>query len=117
AAVDDGEWQIELNRSVFAAVRLDRALLPRMIEQGSGVMIHVTSIQRQLPLPQSTTAYAAAKCAFSTCPTRPPRILRPEPRCRPTVRAPPRKSRRRVSAWSVSHLAGSKPKRLLRWPS
>ena len=29
-------------------------------------MIHVTSIQRQLPLPEATTAYAAAKAALST---------------------------------------------------
>ena len=48
------------------AVRLDRALLPAMIEQGSGVIIHVTSIQHELPLPDSTTAYAAAKAALST---------------------------------------------------
>jgi NAD(P)-dependent dehydrogenase (short-subunit alcohol dehydrogenase family) len=50
----------------MAAVRMDRALLPAMIEQGSGVIIHITSIQRELPLPQSTTAYAAAKAALST---------------------------------------------------
>jgi NAD(P)-dependent dehydrogenase (short-subunit alcohol dehydrogenase family) len=50
----------------MSAVRLDRALLPSMIAQGSGVIIHVTSIQHQLPLPQSTTAYAAAKAALST---------------------------------------------------
>ncbi len=37
-----------------------------MIEQGSGVIIHVTSIQRELPLPEATTAYAAAKAALST---------------------------------------------------
>jgi NAD(P)-dependent dehydrogenase (short-subunit alcohol dehydrogenase family) len=66
AVLDDGEWQRELNQNLFAAVRLDRALLPSMIEQGSGVIIHVTSIQRQLPLPESTTAYAAAKAALST---------------------------------------------------
>ena len=48
------------------AVRLDRALLPAMIAQGSGVIVHVTSIQHRLPLPQSTTAYAAAKAALST---------------------------------------------------
>ena len=30
------------------AVRLDRALLPEMINQGSGVIIHVTSIQHRL---------------------------------------------------------------------
>jgi NAD(P)-dependent dehydrogenase (short-subunit alcohol dehydrogenase family) len=48
------------------AVRLDRALLPAMVAQGSGVVIHVTSIQSKLPLPEATTAYAAAKAALST---------------------------------------------------
>lgn len=37
-----------------------------MEAQGSGVVIHVTSIQRELPLPGATTAYAAAKAALST---------------------------------------------------
>jgi len=50
----------------MSSVRLDRALLPSMIEQNSGVIIHVTSIQRVLPLPESTIAYAAAKAALST---------------------------------------------------
>ena len=50
----------------MSAVRLDRALLPAMIAQRSGVVIHVTSIQRELPLAHSTTAYAAAKAALST---------------------------------------------------
>ena len=36
-----------------------------MLEQGSGVIVHITSIQRQLPLPESTIAYAAAKAALS----------------------------------------------------
>lgn len=66
AALDDDEWMKELNQNLMAAVRIDRALLPSMIEQGSGVIIHVTSIQRELPLPESTTAYAAAKAALST---------------------------------------------------
>lgn len=62
---DTVRWQ-ELNQNLMPAVRLDRALRPSMIEQGSGVIIHVTSIQRALPLPKSTTAYAAAKAALST---------------------------------------------------
>lgn len=66
AVLTDEEWQKELNHNLMPAVRLDRALLPSMIAQGSGVIIHVTSIQHQLPLPESTTAYAAAKAALST---------------------------------------------------
>jgi NAD(P)-dependent dehydrogenase (short-subunit alcohol dehydrogenase family) len=64
-ALDDGEWQSALKQNLLPAVRLDRALLPEMLDQGSGVIIHVTSIQRQLPLPQSTMAYAAAKAALA----------------------------------------------------
>jgi len=66
AVLDDEIWQEELNLNLMSAVRLDRALLPKMIEQGTGVIVHVTSIQHQLPLPESTTAYAAAKAALST---------------------------------------------------
>ena len=36
-----------------------------MIEQGFGVIIHITSIQSRLPLPEATLAYAAAKAALS----------------------------------------------------
>ena len=66
AALDDAQWSKELDQNLMPAVRLDRALLPSMIAQRSGVIIHVTSIQRVLPLPDSTIAYAAAKAALST---------------------------------------------------
>jgi NAD(P)-dependent dehydrogenase (short-subunit alcohol dehydrogenase family) len=66
AALDDGHWSKELNQNLMSAVRLDRALLPTMLAHGSGVIVHVTSIQRVLPLPDSTIAYAAAKAALST---------------------------------------------------
>ena len=66
AALDDGAWSKELDQNLMPAVRLDRALLPSMLAQGSGVIIHVTSIQHVLPLPESTIAYAAAKAALST---------------------------------------------------
>ena len=35
-----------------------------MLRQGSGVIVHVTSIQREVPLPEATLAYAAAKAAL-----------------------------------------------------
>ncbi|WP_027686285.1 SDR family oxidoreductase [Rhizobium leguminosarum] len=66
SALTDDEWQKELFLNLFPAVRLDRLLVPDMVDRGSGVVVHVTSIQRVLPLPESTTAYAAAKAALST---------------------------------------------------
>jgi NAD(P)-dependent dehydrogenase (short-subunit alcohol dehydrogenase family) len=66
AVLDDADWQAEIDRNLLPAVRLDRALLPSMIQQGAGVIIHVTSIQHELPLPESTIAYAAAKAALAT---------------------------------------------------
>jgi NAD(P)-dependent dehydrogenase (short-subunit alcohol dehydrogenase family) len=66
AALTDEEWDNEFNLNFFPAVRLDRALIPGMIAQGRGVVIHVTSIQRVLPLPQATTGYASAKGALNT---------------------------------------------------
>lgn len=66
AALSEAEWRKELDLNLFPAVRLDRKLLPAMVAQGSGVIVHVTSIQSRLPLPEATTAYAAAKAALST---------------------------------------------------
>lgn len=66
SALSDDEWNKELTLNLFPAIRLDRQLVPDMVARGSGVVVHVTSIQRVLPLPESTTAYAAAKAALST---------------------------------------------------
>jgi NAD(P)-dependent dehydrogenase (short-subunit alcohol dehydrogenase family) len=63
--VTDELWQQAINENLYPAVRLDRGLLPGMIERGSGVIIHVSSIQRTLPLYDSTLAYAAAKAALT----------------------------------------------------
>jgi NAD(P)-dependent dehydrogenase (short-subunit alcohol dehydrogenase family) len=65
-ALDDEDWQDTINANLFAAVRFDRGLLPGMLKQGSGVIIHISSIQRRLPLFEATLAYAAAKAALTT---------------------------------------------------
>ena len=65
AVLDDAEWQRALDLNLFPAVRMDRALLPMMLAQGSGVIIHITSIQSRLPLADATIAYAAAKAALA----------------------------------------------------
>jgi len=66
AALTDDHWLAELNLNLLATVRLDSLLVPHMIEQGAGSVVHVTSIQSILPLPESTTGYAAAKAALRT---------------------------------------------------
>jgi NAD(P)-dependent dehydrogenase (short-subunit alcohol dehydrogenase family) len=65
--LSDEDWQSVLNVvNLLAAVRLDRAFLPSMIERKSGVVIHISSISHRLPFSNSTLAYAAAKGALST---------------------------------------------------
>ena len=64
ATLTDDDWQSALNTNLLAAVRLDRALIPGMVERGSGSIVHITSIQRRAPLPTSIP-YAAAKAALT----------------------------------------------------
>lgn len=63
--VTDELWQQAFDENLYPAVRLDRGLLPSMIERGAGVIVHISSIQRTLPLYDSTLAYAAAKAALT----------------------------------------------------
>jgi NAD(P)-dependent dehydrogenase (short-subunit alcohol dehydrogenase family) len=65
-ALTDDHWLAELNLNLLTAVRLDRLLVPQMIARRAGAVVHVTSIQSVLPIPESTTAYAAAKAALRT---------------------------------------------------
>jgi NAD(P)-dependent dehydrogenase (short-subunit alcohol dehydrogenase family) len=62
----DEDWQNILDINLLAAVRLDRAFLPGMLERKSGVVIHISSVAHRLPFSNSTLAYAAAKGALST---------------------------------------------------
>lgn len=64
AALSDKDWETTLQANLLAPVRLDRGFLPKMIEQKSGVIIHIASIQGKLPLYDSTLPYAAAKAGL-----------------------------------------------------
>jgi NAD(P)-dependent dehydrogenase (short-subunit alcohol dehydrogenase family) len=74
AALDDGEWQRAFDQNLFPAVRLDRAPLPLMLAQGSGV----TSM--------SPRSNGSCRSRNRRWPMRPPR-----PRLRTTARACPRR--------------------------
>ncbi len=61
----DESWWADLEMNLLSAVRLDRALVPGMVERGSGVVVHVSSIASQLPQ-RTEASYAAAKAALNT---------------------------------------------------
>ncbi|MES9606822.1 oxidoreductase [Actinomadura sp. NPDC000929] len=57
-------WRADLEMNLLSAVRLDRALVPGMVERGSGVVVHVSSIASRLPQ-RTEASYAAAKAALN----------------------------------------------------
>ncbi len=64
SVLTDDHWESTIQTNLLAPVRLDRAVLPQMLEQKSGVIIHIGSIQGKLPLHDSTLPYAAAKAGL-----------------------------------------------------
>jgi len=63
-SLSDEDWDQAFQVNLFGAVRVDRALVPSMLNGQSGVIIHITSVQRSLPMP-GTAPYAAAKAALA----------------------------------------------------
>ncbi|AIQ53223.1 SDR family oxidoreductase [Paenibacillus sp. FSL R7-0331] len=62
-ALTDEDWHTTFTTNLFSSVRLDRGFLPYMAEQHSGVIVHISSIQRKLP-GIMTMPYSAAKAAL-----------------------------------------------------
>ncbi|MCQ8188266.1 oxidoreductase [Streptomyces rugosispiralis] len=60
----DASWLADLEMNLLSAVRIDRALVPGMVERGSGVVVHVSSIASRLPQ-RAEASYAAAKAALN----------------------------------------------------
>jgi NAD(P)-dependent dehydrogenase (short-subunit alcohol dehydrogenase family) len=65
SVLTDEHWNQALQVNLLASVRLDRALLPKMLEQRSGVIIHISSTSGLLPIWESTMPYSAAKAALN----------------------------------------------------
>ena len=64
AATDD-DWLANLSANLLSIVRLDRALVPHLIAQGHGAVVHVSSNAARYPQPNGAP-YAAAKAALNT---------------------------------------------------
>ncbi|MGS2741783.1 SDR family oxidoreductase [Sinomicrobium sp. M5D2P17] len=64
AALTNEDWEKTIQINLLAPVRLDKAFLPQMLKNKSGVIIHIASIQGKLPLYDSTLPYATAKAGL-----------------------------------------------------
>lgn len=62
-ALTDDDWMQALSINLLSAVRLDRVILPSMVEQRSGAIVHVSSLQWKRPH-ESSPAYGPAKAAL-----------------------------------------------------
>ena len=61
---DDAVWDQTFNINMRGVFQLTRKILPQMIEQGSGSIIHISSILGMIAVPQ-TAAYNASKGALN----------------------------------------------------
>jgi NAD(P)-dependent dehydrogenase (short-subunit alcohol dehydrogenase family) len=63
--IPDAEWQDALDANYLSAVRLTAALLPSMLERGSGSIVNISSAAA-FTAPAALLHYAAAKAALIT---------------------------------------------------
>jgi NAD(P)-dependent dehydrogenase (short-subunit alcohol dehydrogenase family) len=66
STLTDEHWENELQFNLLAAIRLDRELLPKMLEQKSGVIIHISTVSALYPLWDLNMAYAVSKAALNS---------------------------------------------------
>lgn len=66
STLSDAHWQQELDLNLISAIRLDRTLLPKMIEKQSGVIIHISSVAAKQALWNLNLAYAVSKAALNS---------------------------------------------------
>jgi NAD(P)-dependent dehydrogenase (short-subunit alcohol dehydrogenase family) len=62
-ALSDADWDAVLATNLLSAVRIDRELLPHMVQQGSGSIVHIASVQWRRP-ESGSPAYGPAKAAL-----------------------------------------------------
>lgn len=64
STITPADWQHVLDVNLLASVRLNTALLPQMLERGSGVIVHISSVAAMLPA-APLLHYGAAKAALN----------------------------------------------------
>lgn len=65
-ALSDQYWQKMLDWNLMSAIRLDRAILPGMIERRSGCVIHIGTVWHKLAQSNGFLAYSTVKGALAS---------------------------------------------------
>ncbi len=65
SVLSDNDWENDLQLNLMVAIKLDRVFVPLMIENLSGVVIHISSLNGKLPLYASNFSYGVAKAALN----------------------------------------------------
>ncbi len=63
-SLTDSDWELTLERNLFTAIGLTRALLPDMLDEGFGRIINVASVTGPIVANPRSSDYAAAKAAM-----------------------------------------------------
>ncbi|WP_443945132.1 SDR family oxidoreductase [Pedobacter sp. AW1-32] len=66
STLTDEHWENELQLNLISGIRLDRALLPAMIEKKNGVIVHISSVAGRQALWNLNMAYAVSKAALNS---------------------------------------------------
>jgi len=65
SVLSDEDWEKDLQLNLLSAIKLDKALVPLMIERNTGVVIHISSLNGKLPLYASNFSYGVTKAALN----------------------------------------------------
>lgn len=65
STLSDEHWNSDWQLNFMSVVRVNKALLPTMIEQKSGVVINISTGAAKLPIWEMTMSYSSAKAALN----------------------------------------------------
>ena len=65
SVLSDEHWNKDWQLNFMAVVRINKALLPTMIEQKNGVIINISTIAAKQPIWEMTMSYSSSKAALN----------------------------------------------------
>lgn len=65
SVLSDEDWNNDWQLNFMSVVRINKALLPAMIEQKSGVIINISTVAAKQPIWEMTMSYSSAKAALN----------------------------------------------------